>query len=244
MFLLRDTLEIKKIPNTKMATVNGVFAKKDIEGGAVIGDYLGKIYHNDDLDEHKYGTYYMTYSNETAIYADPKDPGVHMINHSCMPNCGMVEHDTHILYYALRKIFKGEELTVKYDLGIPDESCNPCTHQCYCGTPLCTGVTHSSEDDEDTYLDEIEDEELVKVGEMLQPLKTYPKKIRDAAIDNIYASLRREITIDDKTYPTLKSIRKRIRESGKVLYSPTFNLQFYGVHHNFILSKIKKSRSI
>lgn len=221
----------------------GVYAKKDIEGGVVIGDYLGKIVSRDEEDELKHGTYYMTYSNEATIYADPSEPGVHIVNHSCMPNCAMVEYKTHILYYTLRKIFKGEELTVKYDLGIPDESCNPCTHQCYCKTVLCTGTTHSAEDPSSSYLDDVNDDEMLKPGQKMTPLTKYPKKIRDSVIDNIYANLKQKaFVIEESFLPPLTVIRKFIRETGRPLFFIKLNIYIYGVHHNFILTKLKKPR--
>ncbi len=241
MFLLDESfLEIKTVSNTKMVKNRGVFAKKDIQGGTVIGDYIGVVTAEDDEDEHKFGTYYIWYGKNTSIYGDPKIPGVHIINHSCMSNCGMIEHKTHLVYYALRKIFKGEELTVFYDLGLPGDDCNPCTHQCYCGTPLCTGTTHSAEDLTEPK-DEKEDGSLyLKPGSTLPPLPKYPKKIRDSVNDNIYASLRkRAVSLDTSSFPSKKEIKNSIRNTGLPIYVSNLNTEIYGIHNSYIILKNK-----
>jgi hypothetical protein len=245
MFLLPEKyLEVKVIPNTKMSTNRGVFAKQDIPGGTVIGDYLGKIISNEDQDEIKYGTYYMNYNEDSTIYADPKNPGIQLINHSCMANCAMIEDRTHTLYYALRKIFKGEELTVMYSLGYPSEDCNPCTHQCYCGTPLCTGTTHSAETEDDP-LPEYKPSEYLKPGSELKMLKKYPKIIRDSVEDDLFASLtQKPIELNDATLPPLVHMRKLIRETGKALYFKKLHLTVNGFQKGYMFAKFKKPRSV
>ena len=125
--LFLKNLKIKKTSQKG----RGVFAKKDIAPGTVIGDYLGKIILNREIDEKTQGLYDMRINDFFSILPDPKKEGVHLTNHSCEPNLGMYEIGIHTIFFALRKIFKGEELLVSYYLGPPEKkTCNPCTHEC------------------------------------------------------------------------------------------------------------------
>jgi hypothetical protein len=52
----------------------------------------------------------------------------------------------HTLFFALRDISEGEELTISYLLSPKDDTCAPCTHMCKCKSPVCTGTMHLSEE--------------------------------------------------------------------------------------------------
>lgn len=121
----------------------GVFAKKAIATGTIIGDYLGKVIKTAqyDLERDEEGLYLMYYSNRASIYPDLRKPGIHFINHSCAPNCWIYVYHTHTLFFALRNIKAGEELTISYLLS-PKVDCNPCTHTCKCASRFCTGTMH------------------------------------------------------------------------------------------------------
>src|SRR5271156_946613 len=96
----------------------GVFVLHDIEPGTVIGDYLGKIVKPYSNNEKKHGLYDMQCGLYYDVVADPKKVGVHFINHSCANNVEMYPyHGGHVLFVAIRKIFKGEELGINYGLG-------------------------------------------------------------------------------------------------------------------------------
>lgn len=60
------------------------------------------------------------------------------INHSCEPNCYSrvinVEGQKHIVIFALRKIYRGEELTYDYKFPIEDASSKL---NCNCGAKRC-----------------------------------------------------------------------------------------------------------
>src|SRR5271170_693316 len=81
------------------------------------------------------------------IMADRKKLGIHLINHSCANNCEIYpHHGGHVLFVALRKILKGEELTINYGMGVQDEKHIPCIlHACHCGTKICSGTIHEAE---------------------------------------------------------------------------------------------------
>jgi len=61
--------------------------------------------------------------------------GAELINHSCDPNLKARIVGEHILFFSLRRIRKGEELTLDYRL-------NPETFRipCHCGSPNCRGT--------------------------------------------------------------------------------------------------------
>ena len=61
--------------------------------------------------------------------------GTQFINHSCAPNTFIRIMHGHIIFFALRDIEAGEELTLDYV-----ESYHPDTKECGCGAPLCRGT--------------------------------------------------------------------------------------------------------
>jgi uncharacterized protein len=219
MFFISD-YEVRDLPSKG----KGVFASQEIEAGTIIGDYLGMI--ADEKEEHKMedGLYSMTLT-ETEIINPPKtEPGIYLINHSCMPNLGMYSYHGHTLYAALRKIFPGEELTVDYYLGPPDDSCSPCPDVCHCGTFLCRGTMHSTQESTEVLwdYDEIEEQKRgyaqedfrSRLGTMLEKLASYPEKMEDHPIHMISGSLNKKITNDAPLLPQISEIRALIRNSG------------------------------
>ena len=132
----------------------GVFCKKEIKAKTIIGQYTGKRIKIEeyDLDKDKAGLYLMFLDDKYAIYPDLNSNDIHLINHSCEPNCWIiskachcvVNHKKHVYFFALRDIKAGEELTISYLLPPKDKTCNPCTHDCYCGSEKCTGTMHQS----------------------------------------------------------------------------------------------------
>lgn len=182
MFLLKDDFwEVKKTREKGY----GVFTKKEIKAGTVIGDYLGKVINitEYDLDLDKKGLYLMYYTDQASIYPDLTKPGPHLINHSCTPNCWIYIFHGHTLFFALRKIKPGEELTISYLLSPKDKTCNPCNHNCKCESKFCTGTMHLSKDKYKRW-QKFQDEEKKKTritkfvfGKNLEKLKSYPKTI-------------------------------------------------------------------
>ena len=60
--------------------------------------------------------------------------GTHYINHSCAPNAYMKLLYDHILFFALRDIHPGEEITVDYV-----QTYHPDTKKCRCKAATCRG---------------------------------------------------------------------------------------------------------
>lgn len=126
----------------------GVFTKKEVLKKTIIGEYTGskiKIAEY-DLEKDKDGLYLMFLNDKYAIYPDLSKDDIHLINHSCEPNCWIINHKSHIYFFALRDIKVGEELTISYLLPPNDGQCKPCTHICICGSKNCTGSMHLSEE--------------------------------------------------------------------------------------------------
>ena len=61
--------------------------------------------------------------------------GTHYINHSCEPNSYMKIIYGHILFYALRDISPGEEITIDYV-----ETLHSDQKRCRCGAQTCRGT--------------------------------------------------------------------------------------------------------
>jgi len=61
--------------------------------------------------------------------------GTHYINHSCRPNAYMKTLYGHVLFFALRDIRRGEEITVDYE-----DTLHPDSKRCRCRVPGCRGT--------------------------------------------------------------------------------------------------------
>lgn len=185
MILLSD--EYWEIRNTKRKG-RGVFAKKDISKGAVIGDYIGKIIRPQDalIDEENF--YLMYYHDHAVISPDLEKPGVHILNHSCVPNAFLYIYKGHTLAFALERISKGEELTIPYLLAPKDKFCEPCQHICRCGNLQCSGTMHLSKERYEKWRKFSEKwakktkREGVSFGKELPRLLSYPKRIPEEYI--------------------------------------------------------------
>ena len=181
MFLLKKNYwEVKETKNKG----RGVFARKPIGQGSLIGDYVGKLVHlkDVDFDKEKKKLYLMYYNDEFGIYPNLKKPSVHLINHSCSPNCWIIRYKDHTIVFALKNIDKGDELTISYLLP-PKMNCKPCSHKCFCKSKSCTGSMHLTEGGYKKWQDFQEKEGKIKMfktkraASELKPLKEYPKTI-------------------------------------------------------------------
>lgn len=174
----------------------GVFAKQYIFSGTVIGDYLGKVIsladYSLDLEQ---GMYLMAFGSTSFIYPDMSEPGIYLVNHSCRPNAWIYIYKGHTLFFALRDITPGEEITILYLLSPKDETCDPCIHICKCGGKQCRGTMHLSQKAYRRWRKFIDEEKNTtkmapyRIGAKLPKLLQYPKKIPNNPIyESIYAS--------------------------------------------------------
>lgn len=182
MFLLTNSYwQIKKTKEKGL----GVFAKKEIKAGTIIGDYLGKVIKTAeyDLEKDKAGLFLMYLTDEASIYPNIKKPGPHLLNHSCTPNCWIYIYHGHTLFFTLREIEPGEELTISYLLSPKDETCKDCPHNCKCDSTFCTGTMHLEQDKYEKW-QQFQNEKKKKTktpkpifGKNLLKLTSYPKTI-------------------------------------------------------------------
>lgn len=225
----------------------GIFAKKDIVAGVVIGDYIGKVVRETDIGNYdKKGDdfYLMYYHDRASIYPDVKSTGIHVLNHSCTPNVWMYTYKGHTLYFSLRKVFKGEQLTVSYLLSPQDKECNPCDHLCSCGSVICPGNMHLSEIQYNKWhsLDDKQGKktkaERVRYNTTLSVLSTYPQNIPDDPFYTLFGSdSKKPLILDNKILPTRSQLRNLIRQSGRTLKFKNLNTLVLGVTDTIIVSK-------
>lgn len=222
----------------------GVFAQREIDGGLVIGDYLGKIYPDKEAEELEgtIGLYSMSYGQSTSIFpVDVSVAGVHIVNHSCMPNCSQYSYQNRTLYFSLRKIFPGEELTTSYDMEYSDEP-SPGSYACFCGTLLCRGtmcvsaeVTKASDaevaENQQQWMNESRD-----IHTILTPLTTYPTVIADDPIYDIFAHLEKASHIlTETTMPDVDQIRLLLRTHGVPIRFEQMGIDITGVYRGTFL---------
>ena len=116
----------------------GVFATKDLPGGAFIVSMKGRLVRR----EYRKRGDYEGEENFVPValnwWVDPRPP-LRYINHSCDPNTGFKSPRR---VYALRNIKKGEEITLDYST---IEYFEPWDMPCSCGSKNCRKIIRSIE---------------------------------------------------------------------------------------------------
>ncbi|KAK2830486.1 hypothetical protein Q5P01_018417 [Channa striata] len=123
----------------------GLFCKRNIDAGEMVIEYAGTVIRAVLTDKReKYydskgiGCYMFRIDDFDVVDATMQGNAARFINHSCEPNCYSrvinVDGRKHIVIFALRKIYRGEELTYDYKFPIEDE--NNKLH-CNCGARRC-----------------------------------------------------------------------------------------------------------
>ncbi|KAJ8289768.1 hypothetical protein GJAV_G00005120 [Gymnothorax javanicus] len=123
----------------------GLFCKRNIDAGEMVIEYSGIVIRSVLTDKReKYydgkgiGCYMFRIDDFDVVDATMHGNAARFINHSCEPNCYSrvinVEGQKHIVIFALRKIYRGEELTYDYKFPIEDAS-NKLL--CNCGARRC-----------------------------------------------------------------------------------------------------------
>ena len=125
----------------------GVFASRFIRKGTRILEYVGERI--DKEESNRRGLVLFEQSQKTggaAVYIfDLNDEfdldgnkdynDARLVNHSCDPNCEMVNEDDRLFLYSLRDIRPEEELCFDYGYDIEHFM----DHPCRCGAPNCVG---------------------------------------------------------------------------------------------------------
>jgi len=121
----------------------GLFCKREIACGEMVIEYAGEEirailtdYREKYYDNKGIGCYMFRIDDDLVVDATMKGNAARFINHSCDPNCYSKIVDIlgkkHIIIFALRKIFPGEELTYDYKFPIEDVKI-----ECHCGARKC-----------------------------------------------------------------------------------------------------------
>ncbi|KAF7211023.1 histone-lysine N-methyltransferase 2B isoform X3 [Nothobranchius furzeri] len=123
----------------------GLFCKRNIEAGEMVIEYAGTVIRSVLTDKReKYydgkgiGCYMFRIDDFDVVDATMQGNAARFINHSCEPNCYSrvinVDGRKHIVIFALRKIYRGEELTYDYKFPIEDDENKL---RCNCGARRC-----------------------------------------------------------------------------------------------------------
>ena len=116
----------------------GVYAGERIPKGSEIIEYTGEKINRKEtkIRAEREFNYLFTLNSYWTIDGSAGGSGAEYINHCCEPNVeAAISEDERILYYALRDIKKGEEMTIDYRFGADVEK-----HSCDCGAPNCRGT--------------------------------------------------------------------------------------------------------
>ena len=116
----------------------GIYAEEPIPAKRKVIEYIGERINRVETkrrsNEREFN-YLFTLDKYWTIDGSVGGSGAEFINHGCEPNlvCRIVKG--HILYFALRPIKKGEELTIDYHFSADVE-----TVACACGAEQCRGT--------------------------------------------------------------------------------------------------------
>lgn len=125
----------------------GIFTRRAIQEGTRLLEYRGELI--DKEESNRRGLELFEVSKATggaAVYifdlnenfdldgAKPWNPA-RLVNHSCAPNCEMVNEEDRLYLYALKDLRKGAELTFDYGYDVQ----HFLDHPCRCGAAGCVG---------------------------------------------------------------------------------------------------------
>jgi SET domain-containing protein len=115
----------------------GIYAVERIPKGRKIIEYIGeKIGRRETkIRAEREFNYLFTLDTYWTVDGSVNGSGAEYINHCCEPNVESRIIRGHILYFALRDIKPGEELTIDYRFGSDVEK-----HPCACGAKQCRGT--------------------------------------------------------------------------------------------------------
>ena len=111
----------------------GLFANKDIKKDDFIIEYTGEPLTYDEADQ-RGGRYLFTLNDTTVLDGTGREHIARYVNHSCDPNIeAVIEDEEQIMFYAIKNIAKGEELTFDYG----EEYVNDIIKKEGCRCPKC-----------------------------------------------------------------------------------------------------------
>ena len=123
---------------TENGKENGLFVKEDCKIGDLIIEYVGKNVQT----EHAINSIYYMSINGARLWINATNMGglAKFINHSCDPNCILVQWVVNGLprmcFFANKEIKEGAELTFDYNWKCDEDQTRT---ECKCGTANCRG---------------------------------------------------------------------------------------------------------
>ncbi len=120
---------------------HGLSAATDIKKGQKIIQYKGKKVSLSKVEiDPKYDNekeiYLFNLNKRYDLDGDFKFNTARLINHSCNPNCEVLEDNKQLWIFAIRKIKKNEELTYDYGFSFDKDYKQ---YVCKCGSKNCVG---------------------------------------------------------------------------------------------------------
>ena len=115
----------------------GCFATQVFKRRRKIAEYTGEIIPDREAQRraHRAKLRICDIDGRFSIDGSRGGNGTHYINHSCTPNAYMRTLHDHVLFFALRDIAPGEEITIDYE-----ETLHSDRKRCRCGAVNCRGT--------------------------------------------------------------------------------------------------------
>ncbi len=112
----------------------GCFSRVLLRRGRKISEYTGEKISNAEANRRagRRRLRICAIDDHWSLDGSKGGNGTHYINHSCEPNSYMKILYGHILFFALRDIPQGEEITIDYESTLHSNK-----KRCTCGTPVC-----------------------------------------------------------------------------------------------------------
>jgi len=113
----------------------GLFSNKKFKKGALVMETMGKLATTEELSNYpdRFSEYSLQIGENMYLGADG---GIDdYINHSCDPNCGIIENDGTFYLKVIKDISGGEEITFDYSTDVSDGW----EMECDCGEKKCRG---------------------------------------------------------------------------------------------------------
>ena len=120
---------------------HGLSAAKNIKKGQKIIQYKGKkvsLYkvETDPKYDNEKEIYLFNLNKKYDLDGDFKFNTARLINHSCNPNCEVLDNNRQLWIFAMRDIRKDEELTYDYGFGFDEDYKQ---YVCKCRSKNCVG---------------------------------------------------------------------------------------------------------
>jgi SET domain-containing protein len=147
----RPVLPVRRFLSVRRSGIHGrgVYARAPIPADTRIVEYRGerittaeaeRRYPDDFSAAHH--TFLFAVDDDTMIDAAFGGNLARWINHSCDPNCEVVEEDGRLYVESIRDIEPGEELAYDYNYILPERHTAKMKRRfpCHCGAPSCRGT--------------------------------------------------------------------------------------------------------